>query len=632
MAKVAVLVPYPEMCGMAEPLLPQYAHISPMCVEYTRTEEIEERAKTLEQQGCELIVARGLQARLVKRCVRIPVVEICVTAQELGMLVLDIRQELGGAPEIGLIGFDNMLCDTSRFDELFGIRLTRCMADTSEELPALVDHALRSGCQAVIGGDVVCERAEALGLPHRFIPSEPESLGNAFAMAERVCYAIDLEKNNTAEINTMLNFTFSGIVQVDMDGKVLRANRVVFQLLECRPADLIGKHVLAAIPQLTQEVLDKALKEGEEAYAFLMLIRKKAILVNIAPILTDGGIHGGILTFQEDARIIEMDGELRRELYQRGYIAKCTFDRIPSRSRESQQLTALAKQIAKYNAPVLLTGEAGCGKALIAQCIHNESVCRGNAFVALDCSAYQPDTLDTILFGNYTTRKDTAACAAETAQDGTLYLSHIEMLSPELQYKVLDLIHGRFLHNGASIPSVANVRVIASSNANLMARVQQREFRGDLYYALGMLRLEFLPLRRRREDILGWVDFYMKIWQERCKRYVTLTQGSRDFLESYDWPGNLDQVASICASIVLLTERRNVDEGFLRQLLEQSAPTVLQDTEQVVLFKDKKAIQISELLQKYHGNRQRVADELGISKTTLWRNMKKYGIGQDYSY
>lgn len=177
----------------------------------------------------------------------------------------------------------------------------------------------------------------------------------------------------------------------------------------------------------------------------------------------------------------------------------------------------------------------------------------------------------------------------------------------------------------------ANVRVIASSAVNLISRVEKGEFRSDLYYALSVLSLEVLPLRRRRADILGWTELYLDDWQEKYKRYVHLTQGARDYLLDYEWPGNLDQLCSVCERLVLLTRKRNIDEVFLRQQLEQVTPRMLPGTEQIVLYKDQKAVEIAALLKKYHGNRQKIADELGVSKTTLWRYLKKFDIKPEYN-
>lgn len=578
-------------------------------------------------------MARGVQARAIKRSVKLPLVEISVSQQELASVVLELKEELGlPCPRIGLIGLSNMFSDTSQFDRLFGIDLDLYMVEQNDELAAAAVRAFSDGCNAVIGGDIVCENARREKLPYKFIPSGVESLRNALTVAARVAYAIDLEKRNSAEINALLNYTFSGIVQVDREGIIRRVNRISYNLLE-HPADtLLGRPISEILPNLNQNVLDNALIGGQEAYAFVLDINHKAVVVNIAPILVDSQIEGAVLTFQEGQRLIEMDSEMRRELYQRGFVARYSFENMICESPETRSMLDLAKRISKFSAPVLLTGETGSGKNILAQCIHNESLVHNNAFVTIDCSAWLPETLDNMLFGNYTVRKDsTVDSYAEMAQDGTLYLSHVEMLPPETQYKLLCLIRGRFLHNGPSRPVAANVRVIASSAVNLISRVEKGEFRSDLYYALSVLSLEVLPLRRRRADILGWTELYLDDWQEKYKRYVHLTQGARDYLLDYEWPGNLDQLCSVCERLVLLTRKRNIDEVFLRQQLEQVTPRMLPGTEQIVLYKDQKAVEIAALLKKYHGNRQKIADELGVSKTTLWRYLKKFDIKPEYN-
>lgn len=131
---------------------------------------------------------------------------------------------------------------------------------------------------------------------------------------------------------------------------------------------------------------------------------------------------------------------------------------------------------------------------------------------------------------------------------------------------------------------------------------------------------------------MGWFGQYLTKWQERYKRYFRPTPGAYQFIQKYDWPGNLDQIDSLCERIVLLSEKRNIDELFLQRQLEQVAPKLMPGTDTVVLYKDQKAVELAELLKKNNGNREKVAAELGISKTTLWRRMKKYGIEKDFSY
>lgn len=633
MAKVAVLVLNQELCSIAQPLIDEFPSLSLMTIEYIKTEQVSLRARELERHGCDLIVARGVHAHIIKRDVKLPLVEIRVTQQELASVMLDLKEELGlPCPKIALIGFSNMFSDTDHFNRLFDIDLRLYMVKQNDELDDAVEHAFADGCNAVIGGDIVCKSAQKEKLPYRFIPSGQESLRNALGTATRVAYAIDMEKRNSAEINALLNYTFNGIIQVDSSGIVRRINRISNDLLECPTAAVLGRPILEILPNLSRELLENALKRGQEAYAFMLDIHHKAIVVNIAPILVENQIEGAVLTFQEGQRLIEMDSEMRRELYQRGFVAKHSFENMIQEDPETVQMLELAKRISKFTAPILLTGETGSGKNILAQCIHNESLVHSNAFVSIDCSAWLPETIDNMLFGNFTVRKDSIVDSyAEMAQGGTLYLSHVEMLPLETQYKLLCLIRGRFLHNGPSRPVAANVRVIASTAVNLISRVEKGEFRSDLYYALNVLSLEVLPLRRRRADILGWMVLYLDEWQKKYKRYVHLTQGARNYLLDYDWPGNLDQLCSVCERLVLLTQKRNIDEVFLRQQLEQVTPRLLPGTEQIVLYKDQKAVEIAALLKKHHGNRQKVADELGVSKTTLWRYLKKFNITSDYN-
>lgn len=632
MAKVALLLPSPEMYEVAAPLAAQYPKLDILCMEYVKTEEIARRARALEQQGCDLIIARGTQARIVKETVEVPLVEMRVTTQELGKVILQVKRDLGGTrPRIGLVTFGNMVRDTGQFNDLFAIDFYRYMAASWEELISATERALADGCQAVIGGTQVCLHAQGLGLPGYFLASGAESMLEALDTAARVCYAIDLEKRNSAEMTTMLDNIFSGILQVDREGIIHRVNRVGYDLLERRPEELLGRPVSQVMPELNPRALEEALVQGQEGYTLLTDARHRALIVNLAPIWVDGGLDGVLLSIQEGKRVIEMDSELRRELYQRGYIARHTFDKEADRSKDIAAAVSLAKRVAKFPAPVLITGEAGCGKHIMAQCVHNESLAKGNAFVPLDCGAWNPETLDNMIFGNYTTRKDSPTCLAELARDGTLYLAHVEALPMELQYKLLDLIRGRFLHNGSNRPVATNVRVMAATDTNLSALVEQGRFRADLYYALSVLSLDIPPLRQRREDMLGWVDFYLGEWQERYKRYVRLTNGARKFLQAYDWPGNLEQVNNVCQRVVLLTEKRSIDEVFLRRQLEQVTPRLLPGTDTVVVYRDRKAEELAALLRKHQGSREKVAAELGVSKTTLWRYIKKYGIAQDFS-
>lgn len=634
MARIAILVPFPEMVETARRVLRQYPELDVMCVEYRPTQEAAERAAQLKAEGCELIVCRGLQALLIRESVDLPVVEMRVTSQELGSIVLRLKEQIGTPrPVIALIGFGNMLSDTGRFDDLFGIRLRRYVVTKSEELALQAERSAKEGADAMIGGEVVCEEAKRLGVPAIPLPGEDESFHLAFREAKRSAYAIDLQHRNSEEIYSMLNHSPNGMLQLDGKGTILRANTAACDLLAMEPGQLQGHPLQEALPQIDPQIFDRVLEEGTESYTTMRDRGSgRTLILNASPIMVNERIEGAFLTIQEDARVIEMEAELRRELYRQGHRASYEFSTMVAQSKETKEMIAEAKRIARLPAPILIMGETGVGKSAIAQSIHNESLLRENGFAAIDCSGWMPETVDTILFGTYGARRDTPSCLARLAENGTLYIAHVDALQPESQYKLLCLIRGTFLHNGNPQPSVANVRVIASTDTNLITRVEDGSFRPDLYYALSVLTLEVLPLRRRREDISGWTDRYLRMWQKQYKRFVHLTDGARQFLEEYSWPGNLDQLSSVCERTVLLMQKRNVDEVFLRRQLEETAPHVQKGTEKIVLYRDPEGEEVAEVLRRCDGNREKAAAELGISKTTLWRRMKKYGIEKDFTY
>lgn len=641
MTNIAILLPYPAQYDEILPLVKAVRTLLPLSIERAYNETVVQRAMELEEEGCELIIARGVQAHLLRERATIPLVELKVTTQELGMVILEIKKKLsrqrkgtarGGKLRIGLIGYANMFHSTEHFNELFDIELYTYFVGNNAELPLAVEQAQKEGCHVVIGGDTACGRAEELGIPNYKIPAGLESIRNALETAGRVSYAIELAKTNNAEMDAMLNNTVDGIMQVDREGVIQRINRSGYDFLEYRMVNPIGKKVTQILPGLKRKDLDEALNEGHETYSVHVSNRNKETVVNIAPIVVGNVVQGAVLTLQEGRRIIEMDNELRKELYQRGFIANFTIDQLYKNSRETSEIAKQVKKIAPFQAPVLIIGEKGTGADYIAEAIHNESLLKNSAFVPVDCDAWMPETLDDMLFGNYSTRANAPLCLAELAADGTLYLSNIEMLSRESQYKMLNLIRGKFMHNGSHRVSFSKVRVIASTSTNLISKVEKGEFRQDLYYALSSLSLELPPLRHQKEYIRYWFDYYIDQWQKQYKRYIHLTQGAFQFVENYDWPGNLEQLASVSERIILLTEKRTIDEVFIRRQIEQIQPAVLPGTEKVVLYKDKEAVRIAELLRKHSGNREKVAAELGISKTTLWRHIKKYGIEKDYSF
>lgn len=626
MARVVFFVPYSDLLESARRIGSEYPDLN-VTVAYVHTEQVKDRAREFEREGCDIIIARGAQANIIKRTVKLPVIEFKASPQAISQTIFSIRKGLGERPKIGLIALANTIPDVSCFSELFDVSLNVYAAKAAEELTALADTARLDGCQALIGGRTVMARASQTGTPCAFLRSGDEAICNAFDTANRVAYAMELEKRHTAELDTMLNHTLGGVMQIDTEYRVLRANNIAASILGCRKQELLGRVITDMIPQVNKKAVDGFLSQGEEAHDFVADFRNRTIVLHAAPIYIDGLLDGLILTFQEGEDIRKLNSTLRQEMYRHGFMARHSFEDFIAQSPKTAALVREAKQMALRGVPVLLQGEPCSGVDLLAECIHSASPFHSNVFATVDCSIYPEEDLDTLLFGNYTSRKDSAPCMAELAQNGTLYLKNIETLSIQMQYKTAHLAQGKFLHNGAVYPAEMRVRMIASTSADLISLVENHSFRSELYYAFNVFKLEVPPLQKRRDDIPGWFDFYLGRWQNVHHRWVHLTEGAKQLAAEYPWPGGLDQINCVCERVVLLSKRNSVGEDFLREQIEQAFPQVPSGTEKIVVYKDKKAAEIEELLKKYNGNRNQVAEELGVSKTTLWRYMKKYGIG-----
>ena len=636
MAKAAILMPYPELKDLFDSLIENYPRLLPMTVEYVETERVAEKAVHLVMDGCEIIIARGLQARLIRKAVEIPVVEMRASTQELESLVLDLKLKVHAAaeekPKLGIIGFFNMFHSTERFNSLLNVHLKVYTATDIEQYDLLVDQAAADGCRGVIGGEVVMKKAAVHGLASRFLSMGEESAREALESASLVSYSIDLNKRANAAINAMLDHTPYALVQVDETGIIRLTNRLFLSLAGRSPLELIGHSILEIVDDLSPLELREALENAREVDASVVTLGRRKALMSITPVLVERHTSGAILTFQESYRVTEMDSSLRKDAARRGQTAQYTFDHIFAENPSFQKTLSQVQRLSRYPVPILLQGEAGTGKGLLAECIHNESLNREGAFIGLDCSIFHPDDLDEKLFGRYSSRKEGDPSVVEMARGGTLYLRQVDLLSPEMQYKLLQLIRGQYVSNDSSLPIPIDLKLVLSTDVSLQQKVMDGSFRKDLYYALNAFRIVIPPLRSRQEDIPSWFN---SILHDRCRvlgRQIHLSAEALQTLSAYGWPGNLDQMSSLCDRLVLLSEKRTVTEDILLPHLQaiDSEGAFTSDVPEES-FLNPRAQELLELLNRHHGSREKAAEELGISKTTLWRRMKKYGISRNLS-
>lgn len=311
-----------------------------------------------------------------------------------------------------------------------------------------------------------------------------------------------------------------------------------------------------------------------------------------------------------------------------------------------RDVLALATRAAESDVTVLIQGETGTGKELVAQHIHRSSQRSAGPFVAVNCGAYTDSLLASELFGHvrgaFTGAVADRAGVFEAADGGTVFLDEIADMSAEMQVKVLRVLQeGRVMRVGSSNENEIDVRVIAATNTDLASRVSAGEFREDLYYRIKVVSCDIPPLRDRPEDIPAIIDHYLTLFcRDGGKPDVTLSADARRRLIDHRWLGNVRQLRGEVEQIVAMAsagQAVGVDRlspevagKSLSGASVSSSPTAPPTVDDDATYQELLDLWTSEVLEKrlakFDGNISKTAQSLAISRTTLYALLKKYGM------
>lgn len=311
------------------------------------------------------------------------------------------------------------------------------------------------------------------------------------------------------------------------------------------------------------------------------------------------------------------------------------FERLIGRSPNFEALLRSARMIAATDVTVLIAGETGTGKEVLAHALKEHSPRANKPFITLNCAALPESLAESELFGH---RKGafTGAVASQigrlqAADGGTVFLDEVDSLPAALQAKFL-----RFLETGEIQPVGethtlnVDVRVIAATNANLQEKISRGEFRKDLYYRLNVVPIEIPPLRERMGDIHLLLQHFMRQFADEHKLPEALfTKAAINRLTAYSWPGNVRELRNVCERLAILLAGRTIDESNLPLEIVNRAPSQKPVFDLPELGIDLEKVEmdlIRQALSRTNGNRSRSARLLGISRDTLLYRMQKYGI------
>ncbi|MEW6265031.1 MAG: sigma 54-interacting transcriptional regulator [Thermodesulfobacteriota bacterium] len=464
---------------------------------------------------------------------------------------------------------------------------------------------------------------------------------------ESITKELDLFKNMKNWLDTIIDSSFDGLWICDHEGKVIRINKASERLSSVKSEDIVGKNMKDLIAEglydksVTLEVLKK-----KAAVTIIQRVRGgRKVLITGNPVFNESGEINYVVTNSRD--ISELDrlrGQLlETEALAKGYISKLSelemkgvdLTAIIFRSEEMHRIIEIVLRVAQIDPTVLLLGESGVGKGMIAKLIHKLSNRSRGPFIRVDVAGI-PDTLiESELFG-YEKGAFTGAKPEgkpgffELADKGTLFLDEMGEIPIASQTKLLRFLEDHeIVRVGGIEPKKIDVRIIAATNKNIEDMAASGKFREDLFYRLNVVQIFIPPLRERRIDILPLILHYLGKFNEKYKKNKVISPEAIDVFSNYDFRGNIRELANLVERMVVSVEKDRIElEDIPRTIRDRttaSFPLELQDVDiplKEALNRYEKAV-IERAVRKY-GSQRKVAKVLKVDPATISRKIKKY--------
>ncbi len=463
------------------------------------------------------------------------------------------------------------------------------------------------------------------------------------------------ERSN--QLEQIFSVIREGVFVVDLDLRVTYANQAV-QTIGIHPENVIGENIFHVFPNLQREhsLIVKVLSTGQPILDQVLNFvtyrgERKTTLTSTYPLFRNGEIAGAFEVFEDISAIDELSkkivfyqnrGRAGQKKETRAVSAPMyTVDSIIGKSQAINLLKEKIGMIADSFSPVLLYGETGTGKELIAQSIHTASAKKNAPFVAQNCAAIPEALLEGILFGTekggFTGAEDRPGLF-ELAHGGILFLDEINSMPLSLQAKLLRVIQEKKVRRvGGQKEIDVDFRIVAATNVNPAVILQTGEMRSDLYYRLNVIYLELPPLRNRREDIPLLVDHYIDYYNKLFgKRVLSVDQATSDFFMEYGWPGNIRELRNMIERAMNMQDGEiihleDINLGVLFGVSSAAASTFppvsrKQYASLKGALKEVELEMIKQALLDANGNVSKAARQLDIPQQTMNHKIEKYNL------
>jgi TyrR family helix-turn-helix protein/PAS domain S-box-containing protein len=442
------------------------------------------------------------------------------------------------------------------------------------------------------------------------------------------------------ELIPILDSISDAIFIDDAQGYTIWINKASEELYKIKRKDVIGKHVsfLESEGIFTPSVARIVMEQKKEVSTIHENKDGKRLLTTGIPIMdADNNMSKIITTTHDITELINLQNQLESIQNTLSVLnAQEGFNDIIANSPSMCNVIQLTKRLSDVDSTVLLTGESGVGKGVIAKLLHENGSRRDFPFVKVNCGAIPENLIESELFGYESgaftgSRKDGKKGLFETANKGTIFLDEISELPHNLQVKLLQVIQEREITRVGGVESIPiNVRIISATNQDLMSLVHEGKFREDLYYRLNVVPISIPPLRERPEDIIPMIRIFLNRINIKMKEHKDIDSKTIAILMKYPWPGNVRELQNIIERLVITTKGTVIQPENLPSFIYEAANGVealgkstskslseaMNHAEREILLK----------AQEQYKTTRAMAKALGISQPTVVRKLRKHSI------
>ncbi|MEW6266182.1 MAG: sigma 54-interacting transcriptional regulator [Thermodesulfobacteriota bacterium] len=588
--------------------------------------------KKMEAEGKEVIISRRGTAHLLRENLSIPVLSVPLSSFDV---LHNIKEASTQGRVILMTAFRGQIGRLELVEELLGVQIIPGVFHNTLELEQIILSSKQQGCEVVVGGGVSLALARKHGLPGVEVQTSEEAMGSTLENVRSVALAHREEKEKTLRYRTVIDSISEGIIAVDGTGLVTTINSVARSFFNLTEEKAVGRPIAEVLP--ATRILQAMEKQNAQADQ-IEKIGRDTFLVTHVPVKSGPLVVGGISTYKDIPNVLKAENEVRRSLAKR-LIAKYDLEDIVHCSPAMRDLVKEARHFAEADSTVLIIGETGTGKELLAHGIHRLGPRRNGPFVSINCAALPDQLLESELFGYeegaFTgSRRGGKPGLFELAHHGAIFLDEIGATSLSLQSRLLRVLQEReVMRVGGDRLIPVNVRIIAATNQNLKHEVQAGRFRDDLFFRLDVLTLQVPPLRHRLEDIPLLVEALTTRITPLDRTPIKIPAQGMEKLMRLSWPGNIRQLNNFIEKLIVLCGA-SFDPAVFDRLFHQHLdysfdrrPGPVEDLPRLPeLLKNKvkkdEVRLIRKALEDNDFNQTKAAGQLGISRVTLWRKIK----------